>query len=94
MSNHSAFRVVVYGLVQGVNYRYFVQRNAQSMGLTGYTRNLDDGSVEVFAEGEKEKLAQLIAKLRWDRWRHVLRGWMWSGWSTAASIVSSTLCFS
>jgi acylphosphatase len=59
----ASFRAVVYGLVQGVNYRYFVQRNAESLGLTGYVCNLDDGSVEVFAEGDKEKLAQLIAKL-------------------------------
>jgi acylphosphatase len=64
MSNQSAFCAVVYGLVQGVNYRYFVQRNAEASGLTGYTRNLDDGSVEVVAEGEREKLAQLIAKLK------------------------------
>jgi len=64
MSNRSAFRAVVYGLVQGVNYRYFVQRNAESLGLTGYVCNLDDGSVEVVAEGDKEKLAQLIAKLK------------------------------
>jgi len=64
MSNRSAFRAVVYGLVQGVNYRYFVQRNAESIGLNGYVQNLDDGSVEVLAEGEKDKLAQLIAKLK------------------------------
>ena len=64
MSNRSAFRAVVYGLVQGVNYRYFVQRHAESIGLTGYARNLDDGSVEVVAEGEKDKMAQLIAKLK------------------------------
>lgn len=64
MSNRSAFRAVVYGLVQGVNYRYFAQRHAESIGLTGYARNLDDGNVEVVAEGEKEKLQQLIAKLK------------------------------
>jgi acylphosphatase len=49
--------------VQGVNYRYFVQRHAEAIGLTGYARNLDDGNVEVVAEGEKGKLQQLIAKL-------------------------------
>ena len=64
MSNRSAFRAVVYGLVQGVNYRYFAQRHAESIGLTGYARNLDDGNVEVVAEGEKGKLQQLIAKLK------------------------------
>ena len=64
MSNSSAFRAEVSGLVQGVNYRYFVQRHAEAIGLTGYARNLEDGSVEVLAEGEKDKLAQLIAKLK------------------------------
>ncbi|MFA5374184.1 MAG: acylphosphatase [Dehalococcoidia bacterium] len=64
MSNRSALRAIVYGLVQGVNYRYFVQRHAEAIGLTGYAKNLDDGSVEVFAEGEKDKLAQLVAKLK------------------------------
>jgi acylphosphatase len=64
MSSRSALHAIVYGLVQGVNYRYFVQRNAESMGLTGCVQNLDDGSVEVVAEGEKDKLAQLIAKLK------------------------------
>jgi len=59
----ASFRAVVYGLVQGVNYRYFVQRNAESLGIIGYVRNLDDGRVEVVAEGDKDKLAQLIAKL-------------------------------
>lgn len=64
MTNLSAFHAVVYGLVQGVNYRYFVQRNAESLEIVGYVRNLDDGNVEVAAEGDKEKLAQLLAKLR------------------------------
>jgi acylphosphatase len=64
MSSRSALHAIVYGLVQGVNYRYFVQRNAEAIGLTGYAKNLDDGSVEVFAEGEKRALAQLIAKLK------------------------------
>lgn len=64
MSDRAAFHAVVYGLVQGVNYRYFVQRNAESLGLTGYVCNLDDGSVEVVAEGERERLQQLLAKLR------------------------------
>ncbi len=64
MSSRSAFRAEVYGLVQGVNYRYFVQRHAEVLGLTGYAKNLRRGSVEVFAEGEKGKLEQLIAKLK------------------------------
>jgi len=63
MSNRSALHAAVYGLVQGVNYRYFVQRNAESLGLTGCVRNLDDGNVEVVAEGDKDKLLELIARL-------------------------------
>jgi acylphosphatase len=64
MANRSALCAVVYGLVQGVNYRYFVQRNAESTGINGYVRNLDDGSVEVVAEGDSEKLRQFISKLK------------------------------
>ena len=63
MSNQAAIHAIVYGLVQGVNYRYFVQRNAESLGLAGYVCNCDDGSVEVVAEGEKGKLQQLISRL-------------------------------
>ena len=62
-SSRSSFHAVVYGLVQGVNFRYFVQRSAESLGVTGYVCNLDDGNVEVVAEGEKDRLDQLIAKL-------------------------------
>jgi acylphosphatase len=61
----SARRYFVRGRVQGVGYRYFVERAAVELKLTGYTRNLDDGRVEVYAMGPAEKLAelsQLLAK--------------------------------
>ena len=64
MSNKAAFKAVVCGRVQGVNYRYFVQRRAEAIGLTGYTKNLRDGGVEVVAEGERQGLEQLIVRLR------------------------------
>jgi acylphosphatase len=64
MSNKAAFKAVVCGRVQGVSYRYFVQRRAEAIGLTGYTKNLRDGSVEVVAEGEREQLEQLIVRLK------------------------------
>lgn len=54
----------VHGLVQGVGFRYSTQREALKLGLTGYAKNLDDGSVEVLACGEKEKVEQLIAWLK------------------------------
>ena len=53
----------VYGSVQGVGFRYSTQREALRLGLTGYARNLDDGSVEVLACGEEDKVAALIAWL-------------------------------
>jgi acylphosphatase len=54
----------VYGSVQGVGFRYSTQREALRLGLTGYARNLDDGSVEVLACGEEEQVAALIAWLK------------------------------
>ena len=59
----SARRWFVRGRVQGVGYRYFAQKSAASLGLSGYTRNLDDGRVEVYAVGPEEKLAKLAGML-------------------------------
>lgn len=58
-----ARRYIVRGRVQGVGFRYFVQRAAAQLGLTGYTRNLDDGRVEVYAVGTREKLSDLAGFL-------------------------------
>jgi acylphosphatase len=67
-----AKRWIVRGRVQGVGYRYFAQRAAVELGLTGYTRNLDDGRVEVYAAGPADKLSQLAGILyRGPRWADV-----------------------
>ncbi|ATM95330.1 acylphosphatase [Yersinia frederiksenii] len=50
----------VYGVVQGVGFRYSTQRQAQELGLTGYARNCDDGSVEVVACGEQQAVERLM----------------------------------
>ena len=50
---------MVRGDVQGVGFRYFVQRNAGRLGLRGWVRNNDDGTVEVVAEGGRPELDQL-----------------------------------
>ncbi|HKW58473.1 MAG TPA: acylphosphatase [Candidatus Dormibacteraeota bacterium] len=50
---------VVHGDVQGVGFRYFVQRAARQLGLRGWVRNNDDGSVELVAEGERPRLEEL-----------------------------------
>lgn len=54
----------VHGRVQGVGFRYSTQQEAQCLGLTGYARNMDDGSVEVVACGESGKVEQLLAWLK------------------------------
>lgn len=56
--------VFVSGRVQGVFFRDHTRRWAASLGLTGWAKNLWDGRVEVMAEGEKEVLEELIAKLK------------------------------
>jgi acylphosphatase len=67
-----ARRWLVRGRVQGVGYRYFAQRAAESLGLAGYVRNLDDGRVEVYAIGPEKKLSELAGMLyRGPRWSDV-----------------------
>ena len=56
-------RAIVRGYVQGVGYRYFARREAQARGLTGYVRNLADGSVEVVAEGARSQLEAFLQAL-------------------------------
>ena len=51
-----ARRFVVRGLVQGVGYRYFVQRSAARHQVKGYVRNLSDGTVEAFAQGPERSV--------------------------------------
>ena len=50
----------VYGLVHGVFFRANTQEKANNLGLTGWVKNLNDGSVELTAEGDKEKLEELL----------------------------------
>ena len=59
-----AYRYVVQGRVQGVGYRYFILRQADALGVSGFARNLADGAVEVLAEGTGAALADFDARLR------------------------------
>lgn len=45
--------------MQGVSYRFFVQEKASALDLTGFVQNLDDGSVEVVAQGDEGTLQKL-----------------------------------
>jgi acylphosphatase len=72
MGKKTARRYLVRGRVQGVGYRYFVERIAGELGLAGYARNLDDGSVEVYAVGSPNGIAELSGHLRkGPRWADV-----------------------
>jgi acylphosphatase len=57
-------RVVVRGRVQGIWYRESCRREAERLGVAGWARNLDDGSVEVVAEGPADALDALVAWCR------------------------------
>ncbi len=52
--------IQVYGLVQGVFFRYSTRKLARNLGLTGIVKNLPDGSVYIKAEGPEEKLLELL----------------------------------
>ncbi len=54
----------VFGFVQGVGFRYFVRKNALRLELSGYAKNLADGSVEVVAEGEEKNILKLVDLLK------------------------------
>jgi acylphosphatase len=59
-----ARRFLVRGRVQGVGFRWFVEREAHILGVAGWVRNNPDGSVEVLAMGTREQLAGLHSHLR------------------------------
>jgi acylphosphatase len=58
MKQHANIRIT--GRVQGVFFRASARETAQRLGLTGYARNLPDGTVEIEAEGDDAALQQLI----------------------------------
>ncbi len=59
-----ARRFLVRGRVQGVGFRWFVEREAHILGIAGWVRNNHDGSVEVRAQGTHDQLSGLHSRLR------------------------------
>ena len=59
-----ARRFVVRGRVQGVGFRWFVEREAHILGIAGWVRNNADGSVEILAQGTRDQLLGLRSRLR------------------------------
>lgn len=63
-SQQQCMKYRVYGRVQGVGFRYSAWREAQQLGITGYARNLDDGTVEILACGSSDSLEKLLNWLK------------------------------
>jgi acylphosphatase len=63
MAEQASLKAIIHGRVHGVFFRAFAARQATRIGLTGYVRNLPDGTVEVQAEGERSQLEELIGHL-------------------------------
>lgn len=57
-------KFLVFGMVQGVGFRWYVARHARAIGLTGYARNLPNGTVEVVVDGPEEAFPELERLLR------------------------------
>jgi acylphosphatase len=61
---HVAKRFFVSGVVQGVGFRFFTERAARRLGLSGYAKNLRDGRVEVYVMGAEADLLTMEKELR------------------------------
>ncbi len=60
MEEKILYRILITGYVQGVGYRYSALSEARRLEITGYVRNMPDGSVYIEAEGSRNKLDALV----------------------------------
>ena len=74
-------RILIFGFVQGVGFRHFIRSKAGKLGLTGWVKNLPDGTVEAVIQGDKNSIENLIdlckkgpflseveeVEVRWDK---------------------------
>ena len=60
--------IIFYGRVQDVGFRYYSVHKARQLGLAGWVKNLDDGSVEMEVQGREAEIDQLILFLDGHRW--------------------------
>lgn len=60
----AALHIIVYGHVQGVGFRYFVQKLALAVDIVGWVRNRGEGTVEIWAEGPRAVLDDLVQRVR------------------------------
>ncbi|MFH7903748.1 MAG: acylphosphatase [Candidatus Aenigmatarchaeota archaeon] len=55
-----AYKMKLYGKVQGVGFRFFLSKHAERLNIKGYAKNLEDGSLECWFEGEEENVKEII----------------------------------
>ena len=75
----------VHGAVQGVGYRFVARREALTLGLVGYVRNLADGTVEVGAEGAVPDLEAFLQRLQRGPSEAEVQ-WVDSSWTEATGV--------
>lgn len=66
-------RALYSGTVQGVGFRFTAEHIARQIGVTGWVKNLPDGRVEVLAEGEEKKLAELLERIAGGALKNYIR---------------------
>jgi acylphosphatase len=64
MGQFKRAHIIVSGRVQGVAFRYYIERWASSLSLSGWVRNRPDGKVEAMAEGEEGDVQDLIRRMK------------------------------
>ncbi|MFN0158245.1 MAG: acylphosphatase [Bacteroidota bacterium] len=64
MQIQARVHIVVEGVVQGVGFRWFVARHAESLELKGYTKNLPNGNVQIEAQGDRSPVEELIKQVK------------------------------
>lgn len=52
------------GRVQGVGFRFFVQSQAQDLGVTGWVKNMHDGSVTMELQGDENAIAEMEKRIK------------------------------
>ncbi len=77
MTSQKAMQCIISGIVQGVGFRVYTQREAIRLNLTGWVKNTPEGHVEVFAQGDERGLI-------------LLKEWLKKG--PSAATVTSVLC--
>lgn len=87
MSDRKRMQVFFTGAVQGVGFRFTAERLARRFAVEGFVRNLDDGRVEVVAEGEPAVLTEFLKAIRESGMKNYIRD-VEASWSDANKTLS------